>query len=354
MKQRALILDGSFAVKPIHDALSTKYDVFTIGGDRNSFFAVNAPARHYLIDYSDHTKIEKYVRLKDFSEIIPGCTDISLNTFAFINENFRQIVKKTITKQKFAAFCKYCDVQTPDLLANPTSKDLPVIVKPDDSFSGRGVSVVRRLAELEPAIKYASINSETNSYVIQRFIEGSLNSFSAFRCGNEIKIVHVREKNREGTFGVASSYCFNPEPNLSAKIMDIAGKFLNNEVKKLNFIHVQYICFENDPYPIELFLRCPGDLYPELIKRSTGIDYGKLYCNGYLSKPLLNDDPIPHLKEVRRKTLFANNKFEAIDKLRYLKAKDTVVTVDIDQAFKSAAPERFAVVFQNGDFSENE
>jgi hypothetical protein len=69
---------------------------------------------------------------------------------------------------------------------------------------------------------------------------------------------------------------------------------------------------------------------------------------------LLNDDPIPHLKEVRRKTLFANNKFEAIDKLRYLKAKDTVVTVDIDQAFKSAAPERFAVVFQNGDFSENE
>ena len=354
MKQKVLILDGSFAVKPLHDALTKKYDVFTIGNDAKSYFALKAPAKHYLIDYSNLSEIKKHITLNDFFEIIPGCTDISLNTFSSINRNFRQIVNDTITKKNFSDFCKHCGVKTPEIIENPGSKDLPIIVKPNDSFSGKGVSIVRTLPDLERAIKYASCNSETNSYVCQKYIAGSLNSFSAFRCGSEIIIVNVHEENREGTFGVATSYCFDPDTQLKTKLHEIAHNFLYNRVKKLDYIHVQYILHENNPYPIELFLRCPGDIYPYLINLSTGIDYATLYCNGYLKEPLFIDQSINHPKLITRKTLFAKNREEAVEQLNNYAEKEIFLTIDIDKEFNSNDFVRFAVAFKHADSGKNE
>ena len=349
MRKKVLLLDSSFAVKPIYDALKRKYDVFTVGNDNNAYFFLNAPERHYHVDYSDLSKLKTLLTLNDFDEVVPGCTDVSISTFSAIKDNFKSITIDTVTKKRFSDFCKQCGVAAPEILTEPESGDLPIIVKPDDSFSGKGVSIVSTLATLETAKKHASHHSRTNNYIFQKYLDGPLKSFSAFRQGNDILIVNVHEENREGTFGVAKSFCFEPEPQLRKKLNEIAEKFLNNSVKKLDFIHVQYILHNYNPYPIELMLRCPGDLYPELVRLSTGVDYGSLYCSAYLNDPLTSYALGRHNASVVRKTLFAKSRDEAISQLHLYSGSRIFFTVNLNEAFDYQEPIRFAVVFMFGD-----
>lgn len=345
MKQKALILDSSFAIKPLYDALKKQYDVFTIGNNENSYYALTVPERHYLLDYSDIYAVQTLVSLNYFDDVVPGCTDVSLRTFSAIKDNFKTIINDTLTKKSFSDFCKRCGVASPEILSNPIADDLPIIVKPDDSFSGKGVRIVKTMEELNAAVQYASRYSITNTYVCQKYLNGPLKSFSAFRDGSEAVIVNVHEENREGTFGVAESFCFNPEDQLKVKIQKIADKFLNNDVKKLDYIHVQYIVYEGDPYPIELFLRCPGDLYPELIRLSIGVDYGRLYCNAYLKNPLPLNHLVSPTQQVVRKTLFAKSREEAVAQLNHYRGHKIFYTVDLNEDFYHRDAVRFAVVF---------
>ncbi len=62
----------------------------------------------------------------------------------------------------------------------------PLLVKPSDSFSGRGVTKVFDRTELAAAVADARRNSRSAEVVIEEFIEGSLHSHSAFIKDQEI------------------------------------------------------------------------------------------------------------------------------------------------------------------------
>ena len=86
-------------------------------------------------------------------------------------------------KEKFRAIAEKLNLPIPETQNhNSKSLDYPVIIKPVDSFSGRGITVIKNHNKklFDSAIELARKNSATEEYLLEKFVSGELYSHSAF------------------------------------------------------------------------------------------------------------------------------------------------------------------------------
>lgn len=298
--KNVLLIDTNFSSIPLYQSIKKiGYNPFTIGGNSKDFLAKNI-ANYIAADYSNPKLVlnELYKNKIDF--IIPGCNDVSYETSAILNQHFNQPNIETVrnnntlnNKLLFRNFCLSYEINTPRLITN--SKDAlnqPVIVKPVDAFSGRGVTVLTKpnVNNLENAIKKAKNSSRSANFLIEEYVEGELYSYSAFIQGQYVcKDFIVAEHCTVNPFVVDTSYvCFDfPEKTRQAikitieKIAALLGL-------KDGLIHLQFILKGEKFWLIEITRRCPGDLYSKLIEASTGYPYAQNYVNTFLGLPYIN------------------------------------------------------------------
>jgi hypothetical protein len=163
-----------------------------------------------------------------------------------------------------------------------------VIVKPVDSFSGRGISILRKpeREDLSKAFAEACAMSKTGSAIIEEFVTGQLYSHSAFISGSRIVADFiVREDCTTNPFTVDTS-CVEfdfPQPLLEGLRKDALSL-----VQELNLVdglmHTQFIRKDDRYWLIETTRRCPGDLYALLIEMSTGYPYGASYAAPFVGE----------------------------------------------------------------------
>ena len=70
--------------------------------------------------------------------------------------------------------------------------------------------------------------------------------------------------------------------NLESDVNQLAGELSIGS----GLLHLQLIYDSGEYYLIEVTRRCPGDLYSELIRLSTGFDYSGAYVAPFLNTPL--------------------------------------------------------------------
>ncbi len=98
---RALLLDTSFAARPIHDwLLEEGFEVWTIGNRPQDVLPDTIPALSAR-QLSDAVVVQSHVDRLDIDCVVPGCTDVSIETA------LRLRLKKTVldtpdTYQKIA------------------------------------------------------------------------------------------------------------------------------------------------------------------------------------------------------------------------------------------------------------
>lgn len=316
--KNVLLIDTNFSSIPLYQSIKkVGYNPFTIGGNSKDFLAKNI-ANYIAADYSNPKLVlnELYKNKIDF--IIPGCNDVSYETSAILNQHFNQPNIETVqnnntlnNKLLFRNFCLSYGLNTPRLITN--SKDAlnqPVIVKPVDAFSGRGITVLTKpnVNNLENAIKKAKNSSRSANFLIEEYVEGELYSYSAFIQGQYVsKDFIVAEHCTVNPFVVDTSYvCFDfPEKTRQAikitieKIAALLGL-------KDGLVHLQFILKGEKFWLIEITRRCPGDLYSKLIEASTGYPYAQNYVNIFLGLPYIN--PIENKqKYVLRHTITQNS-----------------------------------------------
>lgn len=310
----ALLVDTNRAAVPLYESLRSEgIKVSVVGSDPNEPLA--KIAKEYIcMDYSDINSLHSIINRNKYDYLIPGCTDLSYEVCARIsNGSFRNIESSENNeiindKVKFRKLCATLNVPSPSLLSiDDVMKKQSVIVKPADSFSGKGISIVKEptLGLLDCALKKASSQSKSGAALIEEYVEGQLFSYSCFIVNKKVEHgFFVQENCAPSTFAV----------NTSRVREDIQGRLALDLKEKIELIserlslvdgllHVQFILNSGRYWLVEMTRRCPGDLYSLLIEMSTGFPYSKSYVSSFIGKsiPKINSPSV--CKKIIRHTI---------------------------------------------------
>ncbi len=250
-------------------------------------------------DYSDPEVLLKICQEHSFDYIVPTCNDYSYVAASYVAEqmglpgfDFPLTTAILHTKDDFRRFCLGIGVRVPKIYGEVSEihqtlfEDIQgsVLVKPVDSFSGRGVQRVYGAQELPAAIQAAFSMSRNKRAVVEEFVDGALHSHTAFIINGQV-IWHdfVDEFCEIYPYQVdRSSY-----PScLSAVMRGVVHESIKKIIAALNLcnglLHTQFIASDREFWIIECMRRCPGDFYGYHFKYAFGYDYMQQYVASFV------------------------------------------------------------------------
>lgn len=305
---KIILLDTNFSALPIYNYLINNHDeVFVVGANPSDYLAKTV--KNYInLDYSNIDRIRYLIESLNIDYIVPGGNDRSYYICALLNSEGKfkgldSIEKTEIinNKEKFRNFALKNRIPVPRMFTQNQVGDIwPLIVKPVDSYSGKGITILRKNEQfsLNSAINNAKAVSRTNTCIIEEFIEGQLYSHSAFISNGSVLIDFiVEERSTVNPFVVDTSrVVYDFSDYLLSQLRTEICKMTNILNLTDGLIHTQFIKKDNLFWFIEITRRCPGDLYSMLIELSTGFPYAETYAKPFLNQKLVS--PIEKLKKL--------------------------------------------------------
>jgi len=291
MKTKQILLcDANFCVLPILESLKKRNFIVSIVGS-----LLDDPG-HELADisidlnYANTDVLLNHISENRYDGIVPGCNDRSYLSLAYVAEKLGfpgfdsyETVLTIHHKDKFRVFAEEKNYPIPKAitsLSQVNALSFPVLVKPVDSFSGKGINKAHTPEELKAYWEEAEAYSTSGAVVAEEFVEGKLYSHSAFlKNGKIIVDFFVNEYCTVYPYQVNSS---NVSTLLSEKVQKGLRDWTETFAKDLNLcdglVHTQFLSEDDSFSLIEIARRCPGDLYSQLIQKSTGVNYAELYA----------------------------------------------------------------------------
>ena len=301
-KKKLMYLGGSHADIPmIQKAVSMGFQVITVG--KNSEGIGHRYGHIYICeDFSDKEKILRLAKEYKIDFISPSCSDFSVATAAYVSgslglpghdsEKTAEIIHK---KDLFRQFCSLNNIRIPKFYNFSNLSEIknlendfsfPLIIKPVDSDSGKGITKVNNFDELIGAVEIAFNQSRSKRIVIEEFIEGTRHAASLIVFNKSIEFIFVDDE----------QYYLNPymvaaasSPSVSYNlVIDLLKKEINKIIKNLDLgdglLHVQFIVKDCLVYIIEACRRPPGEFYVQLVEYVSEVPYVENIIRGYIGK----------------------------------------------------------------------
>lgn len=370
MSHKALLIGSSFSAAPMLHRLRTRGLKVAVCGRAPSDPCHAYADESHFIDYSDREQLLALVRNEEFDYLIPTCNDYSYMSGAWVAEKTGHpgfdrlpIAEILHTKDRFRETASALNLAVPrakrtDGEAAPTIPPawFPVLIKPVDSFSGRGVTKVDHPADIPSALSNALSASRSTGAVIEEFVSGELHSHSAFVADGRIVVDFFVDE-----FCTVYPYqvdCSNHPSRLSDSVRRRVREDMQRLITGLRIadglLHTQFIANDSQHWIIETMRRCPGDLYSSLIERSTGIDYTDRFVAGFLGEAPTACGPQPHARLIGRHTISIADaqiahafNYKCPGKLLAL-----VPLVDSGRLLKPAPYDKLAIAFNEFDCQE--
>lgn len=300
--KKALLVGSSYSAAPLFFALKKRGLHVTVCGNFRG-----DPCHQYAddscyMDYSKSDDLLQYVQDNSFDFLIPSCNDFAYLSCSWVarSKSFAgyddwETALMLHTKHRFRDFCAKHAVPAPaclfwgaidDEVRSPESLHYPVLVKPVDSFSGRGTTKVLDHSRLPAALNEAKKASRTGEAVVEEFVNGSLHSHSAFiEAGRIVWDGFVDEYCTVYPYQVDCSNCPSNLPEIMrAKVRDAISRVIRHAGLADGLLHTQFIVCGQDFWIIESMRRCPGDLYGRLVEEATGLAYTDMYVAKFLGE----------------------------------------------------------------------
>ena len=303
---KALLVGSSFSAATIFFALKKRGIHVSVCGKIESDPCHQYADESFFIDYSDSEVLTKIVENGDFNYLVPSCNDysyMSCTTVAskhdFPGYDTCKVAQILHTKGSFREFTSSRSLPAPRYVKYSSDKTddfgelkYPILVKPVDSFSGRGMEKILSEEQLPAAIDNAIKMSRSGEIVLEEFVEGSLHSHSAFIKNENIYCDFFVDE-----FCTIYPYqvnCSNHPSIIPETIQRRIRESIVNLIKSLGLVdgllHTQLIMNGDEFWIIECMRRCPGDLYGSLVGFSTGVDYANLFISPFLNKEMSSPD----------------------------------------------------------------
>ena len=303
--KKALLVGSSFSAAPLFFALKKRGLNVSVCGNIPSDPCHQYADESYFIDYSKTSELMRTVDEGDFDYLVPSCNDYAYMSCAAVAEKHGfpgydsvDVANIIHTKGQFREAAKDCALPSPrfkmQMAGEPLDSDnlrMPLLVKPIDAFSGRGMTKIERRENLPEAIRHARQASRSGAVVLEEFIDGTLHSHSAYIQGQEIVVDFFVDE-----FCTIYPYqvnCSNHPSALPAEIRSMVRETILRFVRRFRLVdgllHTQFLVRAGDFWIIESMRRCPGDLYGRLIELSSGVNYADLSIRAYLGLKLSSE-----------------------------------------------------------------
>ena len=260
------------------------------------------------IDAMDIDALEKLARDENVDGIVVGVAEALLPVYCRLCERLGMYCFST--EEKFAIMgrkdyfkekCREYNVPTiREYTAEDPNLTYPVIVKPVDSCSSKGIRVVSNKVELDEAIAYALTFSRSKKYLIEEYM-----------CGDEVISYYVMQNGTPIFVGMCDRYTYRANGNLvqlptsyifPSKHIDSylqhSDKNIQNMIKGLGLENgsIFFQCFVDGDGIVRTYepgYRLNGAQEHLLISEVSGIDAKELYLNFALSGQVANFDLAP-------------------------------------------------------------
>jgi len=248
------------------------------------------------LDYSNSEQVQELIDKLQIDYIVPGCNDLSYQVCAKLHSDKKfygidspEITEKIHNKERFRELAIQIGLPVPRLFSADIKNEIwPLIIKPVNAYSGRGISIVHKTEqhELGSAIKLAEKFSRTKKYIVEEYIKGQLHSHSAFIVDGKIVVDFIVEECCiANPFVVDTSRVIYDFPlEILNRIRDAVTLMARKMSLTDGLIHTQFIKNKEHFWLIEITRRCPGDLYSQLIELSTGFNYAENYARPYINQ----------------------------------------------------------------------
>jgi biotin carboxylase len=299
MKKRLLLVGGGYADVPLIIAANKLgYYVITTGnrpGDMGHRFS----DEYCNADFSDPDKMLEISKSKQITAVCSCANDFSAISAAYVAEKLSlpghdpyDVCKLIHHKDTYREFADKCGIPAPQAWSFSNIDDAeytlskvsyPIIIKPIDLTGGKGISAIDNPSQAREALKKAFSLSREKRVVAEEFIDGSRHGFSTLVQNRKV-VFHFSDNE----YYYLNSYLVSGA-SAPANIEDSVISDLIIQVEKiadiLNLVdgifHVQYILTEKGPVIIEICRRPPGDLYINLVRYATGLDYPMLLVKAF-------------------------------------------------------------------------
>lgn len=344
-KEKVLLVGSSFSAVPLFFELKkNNCQVFVCGTFKDDPCHLYADGS-YFIDYSDKEALLKLVLTERFDYIVPSCNDYSYMSCSWVaNElklpGFDDYQTSIIlhSKDAFREFTTRHSFPVPKAIELDTGFDsnlitqklsFPLLVKPVDSFSGKGVTKVNNDSELNEAFEFAVSSSRSQKAIVEEFKEGTLHSHSAFIKDKKIIAdVFVDEYCTVYPYQVnCSSISGLLTTQLKVSIRDSIEKLIDLLGLCDGLLHTQIIVDKDKFWLIETMRRCPGDLYNKLVELSTGFNYTK-----YFVSPFVGED-LKETQEIQAEKHYARHTISVSEEKKFFSFKNSIPSNNIQTVY---------------------
>ncbi|MEO5346423.1 MAG: hypothetical protein H7834_08605 [Magnetococcus sp. YQC-9] len=362
MPEQVLLVGSSFSAAPVLFALKQHgLHVHVCGNLPSDPCHAHADGSHYT-DYSNAVNLESLLTQQPYAHVVPTCNDYSYLSCAQLAEKWHlpgfdswETCLLLHTKNRFRAFMERHNLSAPKCRLQTASRAdidglrFPLLVKPIDSFSGRGMTRLHQADGLSQAVERAIQASPSGEIVIEEFKDGTLHSHSAFIKNQEILFDFFVDE-----FCTVYPYqvdCSNHPSGLSEAVRTSVRTIMTRLIQILELVdgllHTQFIVHGQEVWIIECMRRCPGDLYGHLIERSTGLPYTDCYLKPFIGQPLELPRATKPLRYYGRHTISTRTKQNNFCFRSTIPAKETwiVPLKESGHPLKPAPFDKLAILF---------
>lgn len=290
-----VLAGGSDQIDLINEIKSRGHEVVLVD------YYANPPAKRYADKHIQESTLDvEKVREIAVSEkadmICTACTDQALLTVAKVSEELslptyisyktalsvtnKSYMKKVMMDNGIPT-ARYTIVDKVDLSATEGFR-YPLVVKPVDCNSSKGVKRVEEHDDLTGALAEAIECSRTKTAVIEEFKSGEEVSADFYIQGDEVKFLCATQSKKiknTNSFTITQSYYPVIDENQEEKLVEIAANIAKAFNLKDTPLLVQLILNDDEFFVLEFSARMGGGSKHKLIETITGVDIMKVYVD---------------------------------------------------------------------------
>ncbi|MBE6623023.1 MAG: ATP-grasp domain-containing protein [Ruminococcaceae bacterium] len=317
---KALVLCGGVPQIALIKELKSR-GITTILADMNDKVPAKEYAdKFYKVSVLDIEAVRKVVIDEKVDYLISVCADQVLQVVAQIAEEeglpwyidyetAENVSKKSYMKKIFwengVPTTKYVILDKFD--ADKISHlNYPIIVKPVDAYSSRGVCKVQNIEQLRDALDKAIEISRTKTAIVEEFAEGdeiSVDIYVEEGKAHVLCLTNIYKIGEDGKFIINRSRIpADVSPEIAEKIADTAQKIADAFGLKNTPMLVQLISDGEKISVIEFCARTGGGIKFQMIKRVSGFDVIKAVVDLTLGEK-------PHVGEIKKSDKLILNEF---------------------------------------------
>lgn len=249
---------------------------------------------YYNISITEKEKILELARWLEIDGILSYASDVGAPTAAYVAEhlglptNPYESVRILTDKFKFRDFMEKNDYLTPphggfydrvDALIFAEKIGFPVMVKPVDASGSKGVVRVEWLDEFDAAFNEALTYSRSNQIIVEKFIEskGYQIDGDGFLIDGKLRYFAVMDQHKDVKCAPFTPIGLSIPSEQDIQYQEKAWRLVQDIMTKLNMkmggLNIEYIVTkEGDIQILEIGPRSGGNLIPDTIKYSNGVD----------------------------------------------------------------------------------